>query len=265
MAICPSGHTSQATDYCDECGALIGGSAPAPASPPVPGPTGGGGERPCPDCGEPGTDRFCEICGYDFVAGGGRPTPPSSPVPLPPVPAPPVPAPPVPAPPVPAPPVPAPPVPAPPVPAPPVPAPPVPGATGWTAVVVADREYYNAVIAEEGPDSASLAFPPYAPERRIPLSGRQVRIGRRSSAQASPPEIDLHEPPEDPGVSHVHAVLLAKPNGTWTLVDPGSTNRTCLNGSIEPIPLNVEVPVSAGDRIHVGAWTTITLTRDEAI
>jgi hypothetical protein len=141
----------------------------------------------------------------------------------------------------------------------------VTGGTGWTAVVAADREYYNAVIAEEGPDSATLAFPPYAPERRIPLAGQQVRIGRRSSAQPSPPEIDLREPPEDPGVSHVHAVLLAKPDGSWTLVDPGSRNRTCLNGSTEPIPLNEEVPVAAGDRIHVGAWTTITLTRDEAL
>ncbi|TDC57349.1 FHA domain-containing protein [Actinomadura sp. KC345] len=142
-------------------------------------------------------------------------------------------------------------------------APPVPGAV-WTAVVTADRDYYDSVIAEEGPDSASLAFPPYAPERRIPLVGQQVRIGRRGSAQPSPPEIDLREPPEDPGVSHVHAVLLAKPDGTWTLVDPGSTNRTCLNGSIDPIPFNVEIPLSHGDRIHVGAWTTITLIRGEA-
>ncbi|NVI92819.1 FHA domain-containing protein, partial [Actinomadura sp. BRA 177] len=160
-------------------------------------------------------------------------------------------------------PVPQPPVPAPPVPAPPVPSPPVPGAA-WTAVVTADREYFNTVIAEEGPDSATLTFPPYAPERRIPLTGAQIRIGRRSSAQPSPPEIDLREPPEDPGVSHVHAVLLAKPDGTWTLVDPGSTNRTCVNGSTDPVPYNVEVPVSDGDRIHVGAWTTITLTRGEA-
>ncbi|TDD59928.1 FHA domain-containing protein [Actinomadura rubrisoli] len=180
---------------------------------------------------------------------------------------PPVSRPPVSTPPVPAPPVPAPPVPGPPVPAPPVPGPPVPGPgsrTAWTAVVSADRDYYNSVIAEEGPDSASIAFPPYAPQRRISLAGREVRIGRRSSADPSPPEIDLREPPEDPGVSHTHAVLLAKPDGTWTLVDPGSMNRTCVNGSPQPIPFNVEVPLSEGDRIHVGAWTTITLTRGEA-
>ncbi|MFD0691296.1 FHA domain-containing protein [Actinomadura fibrosa] len=131
-------------------------------------------------------------------------------------------------------------------------------------MVRADLEYYNAVIAEEGPDSAGLSFPPYAPERRIPLRGRQIRIGRRSSSQPTAPEIDLREPPEDPGVSHTHAVLLAKPDGSWTLVDPGSKNRTCVNGSADPIPFNVEIPLSEGDRIHVGAWTTITLTRGEA-
>ncbi|WP_149257771.1 FHA domain-containing protein [Actinomadura sp. K4S16] len=299
MASCPSGHTSQSQDYCDVCGERIGGApsgAAAGASAPQPSPGG----TPCPDCGTPSTDRFCEACGYDFAIGGGKPTPASEPAPSPAQtapyeamspesvpsgspasvpsgphaaqrgpsdprrpPAPPIPAPPVPAPPVPAPPVPAPPVPAPPVPTHPVPEPSAPGAV-WTAVVRADREYYNTVIAEEGPDSASLSFPPYAPERRIPLTGGQVRIGRRSSSQPSPPEIDLREPPEDPGVSHVHAVLLAKPDGTWTLVDPGSTNRTCVNGSTAPIPYNVEVPLTDGDRIHVGAWTTITLTRGEA-
>ncbi|MEU8797033.1 FHA domain-containing protein [Spirillospora sp. NPDC048819] len=292
MANCPNGHTSQSPDYCDVCGERVSAASSGPGSgsgpgaspgPPVPhappAPPGGGtggGATACPDCGTPGTDRFCEACGYDFATGGGKPTPKTAParpsqpaahVPGPPgpgpAPGPPPPAPPVPQPPVPAPPVPAPPVPAPPVPAPPIPAPPVPG-TAWTAVVTADRDYYDRVIAEEGPDSASLTFPPYAPPRSIPLVGQQIRIGRRSSSQPSPPEIDLREPPEDPGVSHVHAVLLAKPDGTWTLVDPGSTNRTCMNGSTEPIPYNVEVRLSDGDRIHVGAWTTITITRGEA-
>ncbi|WP_242884983.1 FHA domain-containing protein [Actinomadura litoris] len=263
MPTCPNGHSSQSDDYCDLCGERIGAASGASA-PSVPSGGGGGvgvptqamptpGGTRCPDCGTPASDRFCEACGYDFATGGGRPTPPqpapapapaptSSPAP-PPAPAPaPVPHP------------------APP----PAPSPAPNGAGAWTAVVTADRDYYNAVIAEEGPDSASLSFPPYAPERRIPLVKREVRIGRRSSSRPEPPEIDLREPPEDPGVSHTHAVLLAKPDGTWTLVDPGSTNRTCLNGSTTPIPFNVEVPLSEGDRIHIGAWTTITLTRGEA-
>ncbi|SNS37166.1 FHA domain-containing protein [Actinomadura meyerae] len=300
MPSCPSGHPSQAEDYCDVCGERIGdgssapgaaaasaaGAAGAAAAGAVPGPPAGG--TPCPDCGTPSIDRFCETCGYDFATGGGLPTPrtapaqpsqPSQPAqsvppvqpaqpgpptePFTPPPAPPHrgPSEPPPAPQPPSPP--SPPVPVPPVPAPSAQQPPVSGAA-WTAVVTADREYFNTVIAEEGPDSASLSFPPYAPERRIPLTRREVRIGRRSSSRRSQPEIDLREPPGDPGVSHVHAVLLAKPDGTWTLVDPGSTNRTCVNGSTEPIPYNVEVPVKDGDRIHVGAWTTITLIRGEA-
>lgn len=269
MASCPNGHTSQSADYCDVCGERIGGAtaggagspAPPAAQQPPAHPPGG---TPCPDCGTPGADRFCEMCGYDFATGGGRPTPRTAPAQqVPPV---------QPTASAPGPPVPPAASPAlrgpsepPPAPRPPdLPAPPTAGAV-WTAVVTADREYFSAVIAEAGPDSASLSFPPYAPERRIPMTGSQIRIGRRSSSQPSPPEIDLREPPEDPGVSHVHAVLLAKPDGTWTLVDPGSTNRTCMNGSMDPIPYNVEVPVSEGDRIHVGAWTTITLTRGEAI
>jgi pSer/pThr/pTyr-binding forkhead associated (FHA) protein len=44
-------------------------------------------------------------------------------------------------------------------------------------------------------------------------------------------------------------------------VDPGSTNGTTVNGSADPIPVNVEVPLRDGDRIHIGVWTTIRLER----
>jgi pSer/pThr/pTyr-binding forkhead associated (FHA) protein len=109
-----------------------------------------------------------------------------------------------------------------------------------------------------------IAFPPYCPERRVPIRGEQIRIGRQSASRGVTPEIDLRVAPEDPGVSHVHAVLLARPGGSWVLVDPGSTNGTCLNGSTATIPFNVEVPVGDGDRIHVGVWTTITLRKGGA-
>ncbi|MGI5324910.1 FHA domain-containing protein [Actinomadura nitritigenes] len=133
----------------------------------------------------------------------------------------------------------------------------------WHAVVTADRDYYASVIAQEGPDSASLEFPPYCPERRVPLLGEQIRIGRRSASRATVPEIDLGGPPEDPGVSHLHAVLLARPEGGWLLVDPGSTNGTTVNGGADPVAVNTPVPLGDGDRVHVGAWTTITLSLQE--
>jgi hypothetical protein len=133
---------------------------------------------------------------------------------------------------------------------------PVTGAR-WEAVTAADRAYYEKIIAEGGPDADAVAFPPYCPERSFGLYGEQVRIGRRSKARNLAPEIDLTGPPEDPGVSHLHAVLLAQPDGSWMLVDPGSANGTQVNG--RPVKINVPVRIGAGDRIHLGAWTVITI------
>ncbi|MFE3449080.1 FHA domain-containing protein [Nonomuraea sp. NPDC059194] len=127
----------------------------------------------------------------------------------------------------------------------------------WEAVVEADRAYFDEIIAQNGPDAAAMVFPPYRPERSYPLVGKQVRIGRSSRSRGTAPEIDLGMPPADPGISHLHAVLMAQPGGGWALVDPGSANGTRVNG--KPLQVNVPVPVAEGDAIHLGAWTLITL------
>jgi hypothetical protein len=61
----------------------------------------------------------------------------------------------------------------------------------WTAVVAADRAYYDSVQAVSDTDAASIAFPAFVPERRFRLSGAEVRIGRRSVSRHIDPEIDL--------------------------------------------------------------------------
>ena len=286
MPTCPAGHDSTNADFCDVCGMRIGGpatgAAPAPGRPladaasrapsatdsgaapaPASATAGAGADapgEPCPQCGAPRSGQFCETCGYDFVSGKAT-SPPSAPAKPDSGPAP-----------------------APgrgaaapdgaggPGPGDAGPGPgdagPGPGdasapsgagsrAPGWTAVVTADRAYYDGMIAEGGPDAASIEFPGYCPERRFRLSGQEMRIGRRSVSRGLEPEIDLTGPPADPGVSHLHAVLIAEPDGSWAVLDPGSANGTMVNDG--EIPGGVKVPLHDGDRICVGAWTVLTI------
>ncbi|QDY76778.1 FHA domain-containing protein [Streptomyces qinzhouensis] len=129
----------------------------------------------------------------------------------------------------------------------------------WTAVIGPDRDYFMAMMQRSGPDAGSLNLPAYSPEQRLPLTGNQITIGRRRQSTGESPDIDLSVPPEDPGVSHKHAVLVQQSDGSWAVVDQNSTNGTTLNGAEEPIQPYVPVPLSDGDRVHVGAWTTITI------
>jgi pSer/pThr/pTyr-binding forkhead associated (FHA) protein len=126
-------------------------------------------------------------------------------------------------------------------------------------MVAADPDYFRTVIAAGGQDAASITLPVHCPERRFQLAGSQMQVGRRSKSRGLHPEIDLSGPPEDPGVSHLHAVLLAQPDGGWAIVDLGSTNGTTINENPEPLRVGVSVPLADGDRIHIGAWTTITV------
>ncbi|MCC3778875.1 FHA domain-containing protein, partial [Streptomyces sp. UNOB3_S3] len=143
--------------------------------------------------------------------------------------------------------------------------PPQPGvpapAAGWVAVVAPDREYFLSMMNRSGPEAAGLNLPAYSPELRFPLGGQQVTIGRRRHSTGESPDIDLSRPPEDPGVSHQHAMLVQQPDGGWAVVDQDSTNGTTINDSEDAIQPYVPVPLRDGDRVHVGAWTTITVRR----
>lgn len=139
---------------------------------------------------------------------------------------------------------------------------PAPVALGaWVAAVEADRRYYESVVAREGPDIAEVTFPNYYPRAEVPLDGDEVRIGRRRvNGSTPPPHVDLAGPPLDPGVSHLHAVLLPLADGSgWSVLDPGSTNGTTINYADDPIANDTVVPLRAGDRVHVGAFTTIVV------
>ena len=120
--------------------------------------------------------------------------------------------------------------------------------------------YYESVRAAGGSDADAISFPVYCPQRRFPLSGIEVRVGRRSAHSGIDPEIDLAGPPADPGVSRLHAVLIRAKDGTWSVVDPGSANGTLVNGT--EIARDELVQVRDGDRINLGAWTELKIVRE---
>src|SRR5260370_1427993 len=142
---------------------------------------------------------------------------------------------------------------------PPAPAGALPAGAGdaRTAVVAAARGYCGRVRAAGGPDAQSMEFPACCPERRFRLSGQEMRVGRRSASRGLEPEIDLTGPPADPGISHLHAVLIAQPDGGWSVLDPGSSHGTQANDT--GIETGVAVPLQPGDRICTGAWTVLTI------
>jgi hypothetical protein len=125
----------------------------------------------------------------------------------------------------------------------------------WCVVIAPDRHYFESSRT----DCERFTFPASSPARRISLHGESICVGRRSGSRGTIPEIDLSDPPADPGVSREHAGLLAQPDGTWAVVDEGSTNGTYVNGSSQRIPAHQQVALADGDRVHLGVWTTITL------
>jgi hypothetical protein len=226
MPTCANGHSSADDEFCDVCGLAFTESAPAPQ------PTASA-PRTCPVCDAELDDRFCENCGADSLATP-QPEPVAVPAPVPES----QPA------------------------SPPVVAPVATAARTWAVVVSADRKYYESVKADGGPDADSIVFPPYCPDRHFPLRGEQVSIGRRSATRGILPDIDLTGPPEDPGVSRLHALLVAQPDGGWAIVDINSANGTTLNYRRDTLKPNTPRTLEDGDRIHLGAWTTITLQAD---
>ena len=123
----------------------------------------------------------------------------------------------------------------------------------------ADQDYYDGQVQRGDIIESEFPFPKYPGERRFALDVDRIRIGRASASRGIVVEIDLTGPPLDPAVSHLHAQLLRGPDGSWSLVDLNSANGTRLNGAEDPIPVETEIPVKPGDRIHLGVWTTLTL------
>lgn len=141
-------------------------------------------------------------------------------------------------------------------PAAPAPAPPNGSTISWTAVIDADRPFFDANLEECTED---FSFPEGPMRREVPLRGADMVIGRRHEAEGFFPDIDLTDPVLDPGVSRRHAVLRRQQDETWRLSDTGSTNGTWLNEDPVPLKPGVLIDLHDGDRISLGLFTVMTL------
>ncbi len=289
MPICPAGHETSQTDFCDTCGLPVAAgqeaAPPAPAAVPA-------APVVCPRCQTPNVADalFCEACGFDFTTGtmpaaagapaaawpgvptaGAVPAVPDAPV-------------------APAVPDPAPVVAAPEAAAPhphdaavthdvvtegdpesdfeaespaphveageaaPAPAVPARPAVEWVAELWIDPDWYTAQGSTDPLPSPGL------PDI-VPLVKESNLIGRVSHSRGIFPDVDCEL---DTGCSRRHAMLTT--DGTrWWIEDLDSANGTFVGGAAGPLPAmpipQGRVELGPGQRIYVGAWTRIVVRR----
>lgn len=267
-SVCPAGHDSAASDYCDVCGLAIPEAASTPPAAPEPAaPAEDPDAATCPNCqaSNPPNALFCEACGYDFTTGTmprpldppsldlgalGLPDPgaPEAPedgpdgaeeslgtsgaadVPQSAAPA------------------------ATPPAAPPSSVAP-PLAEDWVAEVWIDPDWYD---AQDNADPLPSAGVPQV--RRI--ASRSVLIGRESRSRGIHPDLDLGS---DNGISRRHCQLTT--DGTrWFVEDLGSSNGTYVGGSVgalpdRPIPPGEKREIASDERLYLGAWTRVVIRR----
>ena len=225
--VCPNGHTSGDPEWCDTCGAPIGGSAdPSPAAVPAPVDVvavSAGAATDCPHCGSSNDagNLFCEQCGYDFTTGQAPPQPTVTEAPE-------------------------------------QPAVILDPAVKWVVVVEVDPTWY----ALKG----SLADQPCPPasSSTVALTQHTALVGRSSQSRDIHPEIALDG---DTGVSRRHAQLvrdgddlvvidLSSTNGTY-VVPSGSEP----SDDSPAVVAGLSTPLKDGDRVYVGAWSRLTIRR----
>jgi hypothetical protein len=130
---------------------------------------------------------------------------------------------------------------------------------GWVLVVEIDQTWYElkGQLAEQALPAPSSST--------VPLTTSTALIGRTSQSRNVHPEIALDG---DTGVSRRHAQLVHSADGSWTIVDLGSSNGTYVvaageapDDDTEAIAVGIPAPLVDHDSIYLGAWTKLTLRR----
>jgi hypothetical protein len=131
--------------------------------------------------------------------------------------------------------------------------PPPPPAPAWELLIEADREYHVRFA------TAGVAFPDHLGAECMALEAPELRIGRNDGGADAP---QITGAGDDPALSRTHAVLRRQDDGGYAIEDLGSTNGTEVNG--RQIPPREVIVLVHGDRLHVGAWTSMTIRSREA-
>jgi hypothetical protein len=121
----------------------------------------------------------------------------------------------------------------------------------WELVIEADPAYHARFAA------GGIVFPQGVAPQRMPVDAAELRIGRFDPKSNGADAPQISGAAEDPALSRCHAVLRRLADGTYAIEDLGSTNGTEVNG--RPIAAGEPVALGDGDRVHLGAWTGITI------
>jgi hypothetical protein len=123
-----------------------------------------------------------------------------------------------------------------------------PSLPAWELLIEADREYHGRFAL------GGIVFPEGIAAQRVALDAAELQIGRRDGVSDAPA---ITGAADDPALSRRHAVLRRQDDGSYAIEDLGSTNGTEVNG--RQIEAHAVVRLGDGDRLHLGAWTGITI------
>jgi hypothetical protein len=252
---CPKGHQSTDSDYCSECGTLIGQSKVSKDEP-VQNininkgiGSSNGGQDICPDCGTTRAQgaRFCEVCRHDFqenktgiaeaIVASQQPV----------------------------------------------------KTLNDTSIITEEGQKKDNIAQTKLPENPTVSqivnteikdnlvileklnvlisvnkdkiatsvvdsdIKPDKMDRVFPLDLDENLLGRRSTGKGIYPEIEIN----DPGVSRRHLKFIKQSDGSFVVLELGSANGTELNGVLlEP---GVNTPIKAGDELNIGIWTQLKL------
>ena len=223
---CPKGHSSSEEDFCSECGAKMTGANAAGS---------GSASAPtlCPDCQAPrahDAGEFCEVCGYNFRTGAhgdvafAQATASSEAA------------------------------------APAQASMPSPVALEIPVQAVEAAASKWSIIASIDPNLREEGSP--EPPEQAPLSfaieKAESLIGRHSRARGIEPDIALDF---DEAVSHRHAIISRREDGSLAVRDIESANGTRLNG--QDLPPLTDTDLKDGDALTLGHWTRLVVKAGE--